>query len=116
MKPLIAYYNGTLGAPEEIFIPISDRSIFFGDAVYDAALVRNGKIFLEDEHVFRILKCAEKLKIEHKYTAETLKSELRKCIGKFKDGLFFLYFQLSRRGWRKILMKLERLHMVLKQE
>ena len=35
-----AYYNGNFSKSEDMKIPISDRAIFFGDAVYDAAIGR----------------------------------------------------------------------------
>ena len=59
MKTLIAYYDGLIGEPNKIKVPISDRSIFFGDAVYDAALLKDGKIFLAIEHVVRLLNGAK---------------------------------------------------------
>ena len=40
-----AYYNGKFGNVSEISIPLTDRAIFFGDGIYDAAIGRNGKIF-----------------------------------------------------------------------
>ena len=40
-----AYFNGQIGNFDEMVIPLSDRSVFFGDAVYDAVLVLGGKPF-----------------------------------------------------------------------
>ncbi len=37
MKEL-AYYDGTIAAPEELKIPFNDRVHFFGDGVYDASV------------------------------------------------------------------------------
>ena len=39
----IAYYNGDIGRMEEIRVPLSDRAVFFGDGIYDAAMGRRGK-------------------------------------------------------------------------
>ena len=44
-----AYYNGQLGTKDSIKIPLTDRSIYFGDAIYDAAIGRNGKILVWSE-------------------------------------------------------------------
>ena len=98
MKPLIAYYDGRVGSPEEITVPISDRSLFFGDAVYDAALVKDGNIFLAEEHVERLLNGAKRLKIEHKFTAESISTEIKRFAKASGKGVHFLYFQLSRRS------------------
>ena len=35
MKAL-AYYDGKIGAPEELTVPFNDRVHFFGDGCYDA--------------------------------------------------------------------------------
>ena len=43
-----AYYNGRFGQYEEIRVPLSDRALFFGDGVYDAAIGRGNKIVLLD--------------------------------------------------------------------
>ena len=36
----IAYYNGKIGRIDEVQAPITDRGFYFGDGVYDAAMVR----------------------------------------------------------------------------
>ncbi len=41
----IAYYNGKIGRIDEVQAPITDRGFYFGDGVYDAAMVNNKKIF-----------------------------------------------------------------------
>ena len=43
-----AYYDGLYTNIEDVRIPLSDRSYFFADAVYDAALGRNGIHFMLD--------------------------------------------------------------------
>ena len=49
----IAYYNGKIGRIDEVQAPITDRGLYFGDGVYDAAMVRNRKIFALDDHLDR---------------------------------------------------------------
>ena len=60
----IAYYNGQLGAPNELTIPFLDRVNFFGDGVYEAAMTANGVIFLADEHIDRFYRSAEAISID----------------------------------------------------
>ena len=43
MKTL-GYYNGKYDEIDKIMIPMSDRSHWFGDGVYDATCARNYKI------------------------------------------------------------------------
>lgn len=49
MKTL-GYYNGKYDEIDKIMIPMSDRSHWFGDGVYDATCARNYKIMAIDEH------------------------------------------------------------------
>jgi D-alanine transaminase len=91
-----AYYNGKFGKRSDIQIPLSDRSIFFGDAIYDAALVVNGKIVWEKEHINRFFESARALFIPVGVTKEELKQTLRDTVKKSNFENAFLYFQLSR--------------------
>ena len=91
-----AYYNGKFGKRSDIQIPLSDRSIFFGDAIYDAALVVNGKIVWEKEHINRFFESASALFIPIGFTKEELKQTLRDTVKKSNFENAFLYFQLSR--------------------
>ena len=91
-----AFYNGAFGKRKDIKIPLSDRALFFGDAVYDAAIGRSGKVFCEDEHIERFLNNAERLSIRHTYSHALISETLGEVIAKSKLESFFLYFQLSR--------------------
>ena len=97
-----AYYNGTYGRRDEIRIPLSDRSIFFGDGIYDAAIGNGGRIFAEDEHICRFLDNAEKLNIKHSYSHELLSEIFKEVIKRSEIKSFFLYFQLSRGAEKRI--------------
>ena len=91
-----AYYNGKFGKKEEILIPLSDRSVFFGDAIYDAAIGSYDRILWEDEHIERFLLNAKKLGIGHSLTKSFLSALLREVAVKSMIKSYFIYFQLSR--------------------
>lgn len=91
-----AYYNGIFDLYENIKIPLSDRAIFFGDGVYDAALGAGDKVFLLNKHIERFLGNARRLKIAFDFDAEQLKELLYSVVKKCHLHCFFLYFQLSR--------------------
>lgn len=91
-----AYYNGKFGRREDITIPLSDRSIFFGDAVYDAAIGSYDRILWEDEHIERLLHNAERLGIKHGYTKKFLSGLLREIGVRSMIKSYFIYFQISR--------------------
>lgn len=91
-----AYYNGKFTSIGEVALPLTDRSVFFGDGIYDAAIGRNGKIFLEEEHTDRFLKNAEAVNIPLPLPRASLIEVLRRLASDFGEGAFFIYFQLSR--------------------
>ena len=86
-----AYYNGNFGKRNEISIPLSDRSIFFGDAVYDAAIGSYDRILWESEHIDRLLINAKRLGIEHEYTKAFLSELLREIAVKSMIKCFSLF-------------------------
>ena len=89
------YYCGRMARLEDITLPLSDRSIFFADAIYDAAVGYGGKIFLENEHIERFISNARALGISNIPSADELSRRLRDLIA-FSGYLeYFLYFQLS---------------------
>jgi D-alanine transaminase len=92
-----AYYNGVFDLYENIRIPLSDRAIFFGDGVYDAALGAGNKIYLIDRHIERFLGNLKRLSIRLEFTAEKLKELIYSVVRRCGFNCFFLYFQASRR-------------------
>lgn len=91
-----AFYNGRFGKREEITIPLTDRSIFFGDAIYEVAVGCYDRIMWEDEHIKRLLSNCEKIGIHHKYTERYLSSLIREIAVKSLIPKYLLYIQISR--------------------
>lgn len=91
-----AYYNGKFGKRNEIYIPLSDRSIFFGDAIYDAAIGSYDRILWEDEHIERFLWGAEKIGVKHSFGRKYLSDILHEVAIKSLLESYFIYFQISR--------------------
>ncbi|MBE6533311.1 MAG: D-amino acid aminotransferase [Ruminococcaceae bacterium] len=91
-----AYYNGRFSKAEDMKISLSDRAIFFGDAVYDAAIGRYEFIMWESEHIDRLLNNAKRLGIEHNYTKEFIISLLQEIAIKSCIPEYFIYLQISR--------------------
>lgn len=93
-----SFYNGKFAPTEEISIPLTDRAVYFGDGIYDAAIGRNGKIFLLDEHLDRLLGNAPKLSIPVPYEREELEEILLETVRRSGFKCYFVYFQLTRNG------------------
>ena len=91
-----AYYNGKFGKKTDISITLSDRSIYFGDAIYDAAIGSYDRILWEKEHISRFLNNAKRIGIKHNYTESNLSSLLREVAVKSMLDCYFIYFQMSR--------------------
>ena len=92
----IAFYNGMFMLKDEITIPLSDRAIYFGDGIYEAAIGRNGKVYLDSYHMQRFFENAQKLELEVAYTSYELHEILQRVIDSNSLDTFFIYFQLTR--------------------
>lgn len=93
----IAYYNGTIGPIDEVTAPITDRGFYFGDGVYDAAMVRNKKIFALDDHLNRFYNSLRLLRIAPPMPREDLAAVLNDLICRLdSDEPHMLYWQSTR--------------------
>lgn len=97
-----AYYDGEFGKRESIKIPLSDRAIFFGDGVYDAAVGVGDKIFLLKEHIDRFFDNLKRLSIAPPFTKDRFAELLFETVNKSGIDEYFLYFQLSRGSSKRI--------------
>ena len=96
-----AYYDGVFCDIENVRIPLSDRAVFFADGIYDAALGRNGKVFMLREHIERFKRSAHAIGLALPLPDEELKNIFDRLIADFENEFFFLYFQLSASGRRR---------------
>lgn len=92
----IAYFNGAFGDFDTMTVPMSERSIYFGDAVYDAILVLDRKPFTLDMHLDRLYRSCEMTSINFDMDRETLKAEIDKLLTMSDMGSTMLYIQVSR--------------------
>ena len=98
MKAL-GFYNGRIIERDEPVICIEDRGYQFGDGVYDAWMVINGKHFLRREHLDRFERSCRLLDIELCYSREEIEgfSDLMLHESGIEQGM--MYFQWTR-GWQ----------------
>ena len=54
----LAYYNGKITSIEDMMIPANDRGFYFGDGIYEVAMVFNHKIFALNDHLDRMANSA----------------------------------------------------------
>ena len=92
----IAYYNGKFMPIDEVRIPLTDRSVFFGDGIYEALIARNGILHFEERHLKRFYKNAALLGIELDMKEGDLKKLLKKALELAGEKVAFVYFQLTK--------------------
>ena len=92
----IAYYNGEFCEYSELKIPLTDRSIFFGDGIYEACIGHSGGVYLFDRHIDRLFSNAKKLSIPLSFNRKELFSVIRSLIVKNGFREYFIYLQLTR--------------------
>ena len=93
----VGYYNGEMGPLEEMKVPMGDRTLYFGDGIYEATCVANRIPFALDEHLDRMYNSLRLLEIPFTMPREEVKAELQKVIDAAEDApLHFLYWQISR--------------------
>ena len=95
MKEL-GYYNGTIGELNEMTVPMNDRACWFGDGVYEAAMVRKFHYFALDEHIDRLFRSAAKLEITVPMGQDALKTLLNDLAKKMDTGNLMAYWQVTR--------------------
>ncbi len=76
-------------------LPLTDRGIFFGDGIYDAAIARGESIYLCDEHIERFIGNARTVSIPFAFSHDELAELLRECVRRSGYGESFIYFQLT---------------------
>lgn len=92
----IGYFNGEIGNYDEMTIPFSDRSVFYGDAVYDAVLILDRKAFALELHLDRLYKSCAMTEIPFDMPREDLKKEIDRLLAQSEMGSVMLYLQVTR--------------------
>lgn len=96
-----AYYNGALTPYDAATIPLSDRSIFFADAVYDVIIGRNGIPYQIDEHFSRLMRNADSIGLEGAPSKQELTEATELLISESNADSFILYVQISAKQKRR---------------
>ncbi len=92
----IGYFNGEIAPIDEMSIPLCDRSVFFGDAVYDAVLVLDKKPFTLDLHLDRLYNSCRLAQIRFDMERTVLEAEISRLLQFADDGSTMLYLQVTR--------------------
>jgi D-alanine transaminase len=63
--PELASVNGRISPPSEAVVPIDDRGLLFGDAVYEATRAYGGRVFALERHLERFRRSLSELEIDN---------------------------------------------------
>jgi len=91
----VVYYNGLITDYESARIPLSDRSVFFGDAIYEVMLARNNSLYQYDEHFSRLKRCCDLVKITC-FDFEFILTQIKKLLSLLNCKECTVYIQVSR--------------------
>lgn len=92
----VVYLNGAYMPQEEARISIFDRSVLFGDAVYDVTNVMGGRMVAFDRHCARLFSSLEKLGIKKTVGRKELIELHRELIERNSLVNGYVYVQVTR--------------------
>lgn len=96
MKQPIAYVNGEYVPAENAKISPLDRGFVFGDGVYEVIPVFNGKLFHLPDHIERLNRSLQGIRMEPPHTLEEWQKLLETLVQKNESGNQWLYLQVTR--------------------
>src|ERR1051325_2558606 len=70
---MTVFLNGQFLPEERALVSVFDRSFRYGDGLFEAVLISNGKLFRWPEHFARLRHSAEFFKIKLSLTCESLR-------------------------------------------
>lgn len=92
----IVYLNGSFQNIREAHISPLDRGFLFGDAVYEVIPVHGGKPLLLKEHLARLERSLNEIRMVNPHTPEEWSSIVKSLIEQNSGGNLGIYIQISR--------------------
>jgi len=92
----MVFLNGTFIEKSKASISVMDRGFLFGDGVYEVIPVYFGKIFRLTEHLDRLQKSLDSIKIPNPYAADKWRSILTELLTLSSAEDQSLYLQITR--------------------
>ena len=92
----VGYYNGEMGALEDLKVPFLDRVAFYGDGVYDATMSRDGVMLYIEDHMDRFFNSMRIMRFEPNFTREELRDKIQQVVDAADARDNFVYWQITR--------------------
>jgi D-alanine transaminase len=96
MNEQTCFLNGEFLPLSEARIPVLDRGFIFGDGIYDVAPVYGRKIFRFDEHLARLNRSLDKIRIPQPATRDDWLSRCRHLVASREEEDQVIYIQVTR--------------------
>lgn len=95
------YYNGIVTPFNSAVIPLSDRSIFFGDCVYEVMIGCGEKVYLQHDHLSRLKSNCEAIGLHPPMSDDELIETISELISLSDVKEFSVYIQISGNSERR---------------
>ncbi|MHC0035585.1 D-amino-acid transaminase [Pseudoneobacillus sp. C159] len=92
----IGYINGRYVEIDELVLPIDERGHQFGDGVYEVIRVYNGKLFMLEEHLERLINSANAIRLPITNTLNDFKNLILEAVEKSQLADCNVYLQITR--------------------
>ncbi|MGG1401402.1 D-amino-acid transaminase [Bacillus salipaludis] len=92
----IGYANGKYVQLDDPVIPIDERGHQFGDGIYEVIRVYNGKPFMLEEHLQRLIQSAKAIRLPIQQSVEDFKALILEAIQKSNELESAVYLQITR--------------------
>ncbi len=97
----ICYYNGKFQRSEDLAIPLSDRSIYFADSVYEVAIGMGGSVYQLGEHLSRFYNNISAIGLSYPLIKAEAIGIIFELIKKAKLDIYMIYLQCSGNGEKR---------------
>jgi D-alanine transaminase len=92
----LCYLNGEFIAMRDARVSVLDRGFLFGDGIYEAMPVYDGRIFRFDEHLARLNRSLTKIRIANPLSESQWLAHCRRLIAAQPEGDRMIYVQVTR--------------------
>jgi len=96
MSEQLCFLNGEFLPLGEARIPVLDRGFIFGDGIYDVVPVYGRKLFRLDEHLARLNRSMDKIRIPRPATDDEWLARCRQLVASRPEADQVVYIQVSR--------------------
>ncbi|MBT4159961.1 MAG: D-amino acid aminotransferase [Gammaproteobacteria bacterium] len=83
-------------APEEAQVSVFDRGFMFGDGIYEVMAVYDGSVFTLDEHLRRLNRSLDAIRLESPHDDETWRQIIEQAVERGAESPAYLYLQVTR--------------------